>query len=285
MPRPTVRHPPVAAAVAAARTVAASLAVVGLLAGAWRDRGRTCSAHDGAGAAFTGEAGPYTLYAYDGTPRRGAGRAGLHRDRCSRTADGAPVDGATVTVTAAPRGHHRDAAAAGQPPPAVANVYAVPAARPGRRAAGRSGVAVDGAAGTGGTAPSTLHGRRARPGGLARTAPGRPPGRGGGRGAPGRRGRGARRATPQSPAVPRRRARDTVTATRRATALAVAALVLLTGCAGTGGSTGSVRPAPAATAAGFAGFPLTVPVAVPRRDPHRHQRRGRSPAGRGTGAG
>lgn len=73
-------------------------AMVALLALAGSVFSRSAVAHDGAGAAFDGVAGPYRVLAYDGraVARSGAEYAVVLTDAES----GAPVDGATVTVSA-----------------------------------------------------------------------------------------------------------------------------------------------------------------------------------------
>lgn len=84
------------AAVSARRHAGLVLAMVPLAVGP----PSPAAAHDGAGATFTGRAGPYEVLAYDGV--EGADRmdeyAVLLRERTSS----APVDGASVTVTAVP---------------------------------------------------------------------------------------------------------------------------------------------------------------------------------------
>lgn len=80
-------------------------ALIALLAVAGTVVARSAVAHDGAGAAFAGVAGPYRVLAYDGraVARSGAEYAVVLADAQT----GAPIDDATVTVTA------RDAAARG----------------------------------------------------------------------------------------------------------------------------------------------------------------------------
>lgn len=77
---------------------AAIPAMVALLAVAGTVFAGSAVAHDGAGAAFDGVAGPYRVLAYDG--RAVAGSAAEYAVVLTDADSGAPVDGATVTVSA-----------------------------------------------------------------------------------------------------------------------------------------------------------------------------------------
>ena len=112
------------------------------------------AAHDGGGAAFTGEAGPYTLYAYDGVPGSAPGTLD-YSVILLRTADGAPVDGATLDVSAEPA-DGSGATAQSVRAQSVANVYEVTLSDPGA-GTWRARLTVDGPDGPGST-EATLHG-------------------------------------------------------------------------------------------------------------------------------
>ena len=79
-----------------ARAVVHALVALLTLAGAVVSR--SAVAHDGAGAAFDGVAGPYRVLAYDGRPV--AGSAAEYAVVLADAGSGAPVDDATITVSA-----------------------------------------------------------------------------------------------------------------------------------------------------------------------------------------
>lgn len=118
-------------------------------------------AHDGAGAAFDGAAGPYRLLAYDGVAAGERTRTEEYAVILTDPRTAQPVDQATVTVNARPGG-----AAGGRPAPSTAvtadgvgNVYryALPAAGD---ATWDLTVTVQGPAGTG-QAQLSVHGQPA----------------------------------------------------------------------------------------------------------------------------
>lgn len=116
------------------------------------------AAHDGGGAAFTGEAGPYTLYVYDGVPGPAAGTL-AYSVIVRRTADGTPVDGATLTVSADPADGTSATSVSDVRAQAVANVYEVTLPDPGP-GTWQARLAVAGPDGPGST-ETTLHGASA----------------------------------------------------------------------------------------------------------------------------
>lgn len=79
----------------ARRRAAVGLAIVPVVALA-----SPAAAHDGAGATFTGRAGPYEVLAYDG--QEDVGRMNGYAVLLREPATSVPVDGATVMVTASP---------------------------------------------------------------------------------------------------------------------------------------------------------------------------------------
>ena len=113
------------------------------------------SAHNGGGAAFTGEAGPYTVYAYDGVPGPGEGTL-AYSVIVRRTADGSPVDGATLTVSADPADGSPMTAVTGVQAQSVANVYELMLPDPGP-GTWRARLVLAGPDGPGST-ETTLHG-------------------------------------------------------------------------------------------------------------------------------
>lgn len=128
--------------------------VLALLVTLWVTAG-AASAHEGGGAAFTGEAGPYTVYAYDGVPGTEPGSL-AYSVILRRTTDGAPVDGATLTAAADPADGSSASAVAGVQAQSVANVYELTLPDPGP-GSWQARLTVDGPDGPGST-DLTLHG-------------------------------------------------------------------------------------------------------------------------------
>jgi hypothetical protein len=118
------------------------------------------AAHGGEGAIYSGAAGPYTVYAFDGSP---GPRPGVIRYDVIvwESASGQPVDEANVTVTARLTAPGDGDARQVGPVRArgVANVYQYTLPDPGQ-AKWRTQVTVNAASGTGTTQAFLLHGLR-----------------------------------------------------------------------------------------------------------------------------